>query len=231
MKSQYAPSQEYLLEMQPDLIIGWSHHFSSSELGDVKAWHKRNIGTYVMPSTLPKAKPTLETAVYASINGIGRIFGIQEKTDQYLDNYKLRVARIETAVKNIEKRKTVIILQDHPNGTFSLYDSSYLISTIVDIAGGKNLAQNPASFVGAEKVLAFDPDFIIFVSYNNKDITKDLTDEEAASQLKGIKELQSMRAIRDGNIINLPFFTVNNGGIRTIDAIEKIAKNLYPEKI
>lgn len=229
MKPAYTPSKEQLFEMQPDLIIGWAHHFSSSEFGDVKTWHKRNVGTYVMPSTLPKAKPTLENAVYASIADIGQIFGVPEKAQQYLDNYKQRVALIETAVKNIEQKKTVIILQDHLNGTFSAYDSSYLISTIVDTAGGKNLAEYPNAFVGAEKILAFDPDFIIFVSYNYKDATKDLSDEEAAAQLRGIKALKSMRAIRENNIINLPFFTVNNGGVRTIDALEKIATKLYPE--
>lgn len=230
MKSQYAPSQEELLEMQPDLIVGWSHHFSSSEFGDVSTWHKRNIGTYIMPSTLSKVKPTLDTAVYASIADIGKIFGIEQKTSQYIEVSKKRVANVESAVKNIEKKKTVIILQDHPNGTFSVYDSNYLISNIVDIAGGKNLADTPIAFVGAEKLLAFDPDVIIYVSYNNNESSKDLKDYEAIEQLKGIKELKSMRAIREGNIINLPFFTVNNGGVRAIDAIEKVSKGLYPER-
>jgi len=42
--------------------------------------------------------------------------------------------------------------------------------------------------------------------------------------------LTSMRAIHNGHIINLPFFTVNNGGVRTVDAIEQIARQLYPEQ-
>lgn len=230
MKSAYTPSQEELLEMQPTMIISWAHQFSPHVMGDVQTWHERGVGTFVMPSSLTKTKPTLETTVYACISDIGKIFNIQNKTDLYIQQAKDRVAWIEKSIMDVQQPKTVLVLQDHLNGTFSLYDSSYLISHMIDVAGGKNICENPNAFVGAEKVLAFDPDFIIFVTSNLTDSTKDLTDEEAVQNLQGVKELQSMKAIRTGKIINLPFFTVNNGGIRTIDAIEKIAKSLYPEQ-
>jgi len=230
MNSPYTPAQEELLEMQPDLIIGWAHHFRPTEIGDIHSWHERGIATYIMPSTLTKIKPTLDNTIYACITDIGQIFGIQDKATQYIEHVKQRVASVETSVKDIPQKKSVLILQDYNNGTFSLYGSNYLISNMVEIAGGINMSQDQESFVGAEKVLSFDPDFILFVSTNRNNSAVDLTDEEATTQLKGIQGLQSMRAIRDGNIINLPFFTVNNGGIRTIDAIEKIAKKLYPEQ-
>lgn len=230
MKAKYIPSQEELLEMQPDMIIGWAHNFRSSELGDVASWQERGVGTFVMPSTLTKNEPTVENVVYTFIADIGTIFGVQEQTTSYIQNLKNRAAKVEAATQGIPQKKTVIVLQDHFNGTFSIYDTHYLISNMIDIAGGKNLCQSPVSFVGAEKVLAFDPDFIIFVSTNKNNSTTDITDEEAIKDLRGITQLQSMRAIQNGSIINLPFFTVNNGGIRTIDAIEKISHTLYPEQ-
>jgi iron complex transport system substrate-binding protein len=229
MKAKYIPTQEELLEMQPDMLIGWVHNFSSTEAGDVKSWQKRGVATFAVPSTLTKSEPTLENVVYAFISDIGKIFNIQDKTSPYIQSLKDRVAKVQTATRDIPQKKTVIVLQDHFNGTFSIYDSHYLISHMIDIAGGKNLCHDPVSFVGAEKVLAFDPDFIIFVSYNKNENTKDLTDEETIRNIYEVTELKSMRAIQKGNIIGLPFFTVNNGGIRTIDAIEKISHKLYPE--
>lgn len=229
MNTPYAPSQEELLEMQPHMIIGWVHQFSSHAIGDVSTWNKRSIATFIMPSTLTKSQPTLENTVYAPISDLGKIFNIQSKTDLYVEQIKKRVSAVEDSVKDVQHKKTVLVLQDHGNGTFSLYDTHYLISHLITIAGGKNICEYPASLVGAEQVLAFDPDFILFVTLGANDNTKDSTDEEAVHYLKGVKELQSMRAIRQGNIINLPFFTVNNGGIRTIDAMEKIAQTLYPE--
>lgn len=230
MKAKYIPSQEYLLEMQPDLLIGWAHNFRASEVGDVETWHQRNIGTYVVPTTLTRTAPTLENAVYPFIADIGKIFNIQPQTDTYIENCKKRVTLIENKIRDIQKRKTVLILQDHYNGTFSIYGSKYLIDNIVQIAGGENLSKTPSSFLGPEKVLAFDPDVIIFVSSNKTGMGTDLTDAEANVHLKSIAELQSMRAIQEGSIINIPFNIVHSGSGRIIDAIEKVAKILYPER-
>ena len=230
MQARYAPSLEEMLELQPDMIIGWPHHFSEQVLGTTASWHERGVATYILPSALPTAKPTLENTVYASLTDIGNIFGITAKTNQYLADYQTRVAHVETAVHDIANKKTVLVLQLQADGRFSLYDSSYLISSLIAIAGGQHIGNTHTSIVGAEQVLAYDPDFILFVSTNPKSNTKDLTDQEAFTSLQAIGELQSMRAIEQGNIIHLPFFTVNNGGLRTIDALEKIARTLYPER-
>lgn len=229
-KAQYMPSAEELLELQPDMIIGWVQQFAPTGMGEVQTWQSRGVGTYILPSTLVKTKPTLETMVYQSITDIGNIFGIQPAADNYIQNLRNRVAKVQAAVKDIPQKKTVIILQDHFNGTFSIYDNQYLITHLLELAGGINLCKNRTSFVSAEKVLAFDPDVVIFVSVNKQSLTEDLSDEEAAKSLQSVGELRSMRAIQQGNIINLPFFTVNNGGIRMIDAVEKIAVGLYPDR-
>jgi len=52
LKAVYSPSQEDLLMMEPDLIMGWPHHFDPTELGDVETWHKRGVGTFILPSSL-----------------------------------------------------------------------------------------------------------------------------------------------------------------------------------
>lgn len=229
MSAQYVPSLEEMLEMQPDMIIGWSHNFSESALGDVRFWHERNIATYIMPSTLGRTKPTLDNSVYALLADMGSIFGVQDKADRLIKNYQARVAHTQQLTANIEPKKTVMVLQNHSNGQFTLYNSSYLIGTMIKMAGGIHIADDVLSIVGAEKVLSYDPDYILYVSFS-KNGTDDLSDEEAAAQLSQIDELSSLRAIRESHIINLPFFTVNNGGVRTVDAIEKISRQLYPER-
>lgn len=226
----YVPSLEELIELQPDLIIGWPHHFTDTALGTVESWHERGIATLIVPGSLSKTKLTLNNTVYAFLNDIGKIFGVQEKTDRYIQDYQNRIAGIEQSVCQVARKKTVLVLQDHFNGRYTLYDSSYLISLMIETAGGIHIGNTLTSPVSAEGVLAFDPDFILLVSYNLQDGARDLTDQQANSLLLANEELRSLRAIRQGNIISLPFFTVNNGGIRTIDAIEKIAHQLYPEQ-
>lgn len=229
LKARYVPGQEEALAMQPDLIIGWAHNFRDAELGEVKTWQERGVGTYILPSTLPKSSPTLENSVYPLILDIGSLFGARDKADSYLKKCQERVQAVAAAVKDVGRKKTVIVLQEHGNGTFSLYGSQYLTDNLIEVAGGENLSKVPASFIGPERVLAFDPDYIVFVSYSNN-AAEDIQDAAAAAHLRQISELRSMRAIRQGNIINVPFNLVNNGGGRTIDAIEKIAWRLYPER-
>ncbi len=230
LKARYSPSQEELLLMQPDLIMGWKHQFISNELGETAAWQKRGTGTFIIPDTINRQEPTLENTVYDYIHDIGVIFGVRQRADDYIQKLKTRIDNVAETVKDVRQKKTVLILQSYGNGKFSLYDKSYLISTLVDKAGGVNLSENRASFVGAEKVLAFDPDFIIFVSYDTADSSHDITDEKALAQVQSLTELRHMRAIQAGNIINLPYFTVNNGGVRVAGAIEKIARQLYPDR-
>lgn len=229
LQAQYAPSREEILDLEPDMVIGWPHHFSENVFGDIQSWHTRGVATFIVPSTLRQTKPLLENNVYAYIADIGKIFGIPDQANQYIQDCRQRVARVEAAVRNIPQKKTVLVLQDHLDGKFSLYDSSYLVSSLIASAGGQHIGDTLTAIVGAEEVLSHDPDFILFVSVNRKDAAKDLTDQEAITHLKGIRELQSMRAIEQGNIINVPFFSVNNGGVRIIDVVEKIAKTLYPE--
>lgn len=230
MAAQFVPSQEEMLEMEPDMIIGWSHNFSESALSNVQFWQERNIATYIMPSSLSKTKPSLEDSVYVLLEDMGKIFGVRDKAANLIKNYQARVAYIEQRTFPIQHKKTVMVLQNQSNGQFSLYDSSYVINLMIKTAGGIPVADDVAFIVGAEKVLAYDPDYILYVSFS-KNGTEDLSDEDATAQLKQLDELSSMRAIRENHIINLPFFTVNNGGIRTVDAIEKIASQLYPEQI
>lgn len=229
MPARYAPTAEEVLAMQPDMIIGWAHHFSDSSLGDVHSWHERGIATFIMPSSLTKTKPSLDSTLYTLLTDVGRIFAVEAKAALLIGNYQARLARVEQSVRNVENQKTVMVLQDQGHGQFVLYDSSYLISTMIALAGGKHIAADVESVVGAEKILAYDPDFILFVSQGQSS-TENLPDADAIAHLQQLDELTSMRAIHNGHIINLPFFTVNNGGVRTVDAIEQIARQLYPEQ-
>lgn len=227
MKAQYAPSQEELLAMSPDMIIGWSHHFTDNQLGSVSSWHQRRIPTFIMQSTLFFVEPTLESAVYACISDIGKIFAITEKTNAYIRQMKSRVSQVQASLKDIPKKKSLIVLQNHGNGQFSLYGRSSLISHLISLAGGQNLCELPVSFVGAEKILLYDPDYVIYIPYTTNS-SYDYSQEEAIQQLQSLRGLQNIPSVKEGRIIPLPFTSVNDGGLRAVDTIETIAHQLYP---
>ena len=224
----YVPSREDVLALKPDMIIAWSHHFTPTYLGDESNWQRRGITTYVVPATIRKGQPTVESTVFPFIDDLGRIFGIEEKAAAYK---KSLVNRMNAVLVNAEKRKTmgreptVLILQAHGHSTYSLYGPIYVIDDIVKKAGGRNLVKHQLSQIGPERVLGFDPDYIVYV-YAGDTSGYVPTDEEMKASLMADENLRHMRAVMNGHMIPVAFSDVNNGNGRTITALEKIHNGL-----
>ncbi|WP_295787676.1 ABC transporter substrate-binding protein [uncultured Veillonella sp.] len=224
LTNAYVPSREQVFAQTPDLIIGWSHHFTPATLGDVRQWYDRGTGVYIVPATVRKNQPTLESTIYPFIDDMGHLFDVPHIASAYKQQLEFRVNSVVKRVNARNYRPNVIILQAHGHSTYSLYGPIYLIDDIVKKAGGHNMTSRQISVVGPERVLAFDPDIIVYVTVSQG--AKTLTDEEAIAQLKSDPNLSSMKAIREGRIIAVPFADVNNGNGRVVDALEKIAQGI-----
>lgn len=221
LTNAYVPSREQVFAAQPDLIMGWSHHFTPAALGDVRQWYERDIGAYIVPATIRKNEPTVENSVYPFIDDMGRLFQVQDKASAYKEQLQARVQAVEQRVQDRAYKPNVIILQAHGHSTYSLYGPIYLVDDIVKKAGGHNLTNRQISVVGPERVLAFDPDVIVYVTVSRGD--RSLSDEEAKAELLSDPNLRNMRAVREGRVVTVPFADVNNGNGRVVDALEKIA--------
>lgn len=221
LQETYTPSRETVMELQPDLIIGWEHQFSAMEIGPETFWNKRGIRTYIVPTTLQNAHPSVRGEFFALLDDIGQMFDCKAKTDFYKEEIEHRI----NALPTVKERKKIIILQSYGDGKYTLYGNSYLIDDIVRLAGGDNLVEKTISFVSAEQVLNYDPDFILFVSYPGAD-GGPMKDEQAKEMLQQDREIKSLSALRLGNIVNVPFAQVNGADLSTIDLMEKIGEKL-----
>lgn len=228
LQAAFIPSQEEIFAMQPDFIIGWAHNFSAGEMGEVHNWQERQIGTYIVPGTLQHTQPTIENSVYPFIEDIGKIFDIERRAQAYIVECQSEVKLLQEKIGMAEERKKVIVLQEHGESTYSLYGRQYMIDDIVQKAGGENLVKDQTSFVGPERVLGYEPEYVIYVSYSVEP-GKDLSDAEVKARMQANPDFQSMKAVKDGKIINVPFSDVNNCNGRVIDAMKKIARGLYPD--
>lgn len=227
LTNAYVPSREQVFAKTPDLIIGWSHHFTPANLGDVRQWYDRGTGVYIVPATIRKNQPTLESTVYPFIDDMGHLFEVPDVASAYKQQLEYRVNSVMSRVNERNYKPNVIILQAHGHSTYSLYGPIYLIDDIVKKAGAHNMTSRQISVVGPERVLAFDPDIIVYVTVSQG--AHNLSDEEAIAQLRNDPNLASMRAIRKGKIIAVPFADVNNGNGRVVDALEKIAQGIEEE--
>ena len=220
LSAPYVPSREELTALRPDLIIGWSHHFTPEALGDVYAYFDRGVGAYIVPATVRKGAPTLEETVYPFIADMGHIFGVEERAKNYTTALQSRVAAVEQRTKARGQRFSAMILQSHGTSLYSMYGPAYIIDDIARKAGADNIVDRQMRSVGPERVLGFAPDVIIYV--NPKDIPRD----EARAGLRADPNLQNMKAVRENRIIVVNFSDVNNGNGRCITALEDIAEGL-----
>ena len=220
LAAPYVPSREEVVALRPDLIIGWSHHFTPEALGDVYSYFDRSIGAYIVPATVRKGHPSLEETVYPFIKDMGHIFGVEERAAAYTAGLKERVAVVEARTAARGQRYTAMILQAHGSSLYSMYGPAYIIDDIARKAGADNIVDRQMRAVGPERVLGFAPEVIIYVN------PKDCTEEEARAELRGDPNLQNMKAVRENRIIIVNFSDVNNGNGRCITALEDIAAGL-----
>ena len=220
LSAPYVPSREEVVALRPDLIIGWSHHFTPEALGDVYAYFDRGVGAYIVPATVRKGHPSLEETVYPFIADMGHIFGVEERAKNYTTALQSRVAAVEQRTKARGCRFFVMILQAHGTSLYSMYGPAYIIDDIARKAGADNIVDRQMRSVGPERVLGFAPDVIIYVN------PKDISEEEARAELRSDPNLQNMKAVRENRIIVVNFSDVNNGNGRCITALEDIAEGL-----
>ena len=220
LAAPYVPSREEVAALRPDLIIGWSHHFTPEALGDVYAYFDRGVGAYIVPATVRRGRPTLEETVYPFIADIGHIFGAEERAANYTKALQARVAAVEERTRLRGRRFSAMILQAHGTSLYSMYGPAYIIDDIARKAGADNVVTRQMRAVGPERVLGFAPDVIIYVN------PRDIPPEEARAELRADVNLQNMKAVRENRIIVVNFSDVNNGNGRCITALEDIAAGL-----
>ena len=220
LSAPYVPSREELTALRPDLIIGWSHHFTPEALGDVYAYFDRGVGAYIVPATVRKGHPTLEETVYPFIADMGHIFGVEERAKNYTIALQSRAAAVEQRTEARGQRFSAMILQAHGTSLYSMYGPAYIIDDIARKAGADNIVDRQMRSVGPERVLGFAPDVIIYVN------PKDIPPDEARAELRADPNLQNMKAVRENRIIVVNFSDVNNGNGRCITALEDIAEGL-----
>ena len=220
LSAPYVPSREELTALRPDLIIGWSHHFTPEALGDVYAYFDRGVGAYIVPATVRKGAPTLEETVYPFIADMGHIFGVEERAKNYTIALQSRAAAVEQRTEARGQRFSAMILQAHGTSLYSMYGPAYIIDDIARKAGADNIVDRQMRSVGPERVLGFAPDVIIYVN------PKDIPPDEARAELRADPNLQNMKAVRENRIIVVNFSDVNNGNGRCITALEDIAEGL-----
>jgi len=173
---------EQLIALKPDLVIS------------DKAYTKVNED--IARTGIPMAIVDVESpdTLMKSYEMIGKITGKEKEAEEFVSYYNAKAEELKKNVADYTdvNREKVYFGQREPLSTLG---DDWYESKSLSVAGGQNVAQGVAggdSKVTLEQIYNWNPDDIILLSYNSKNVTDILTDS-AWKDLPAVKNKQVFR--------------------------------------
>ncbi len=215
------PTKEEIIGMNPDFITSWYSLFAEKNYGDVGFWHERGINTYMQQNSGAVVPNSLENE-YEDILNMGKIFNVQDKANQIVDDMKAEIEVAKAFVDGQDKVKTVI-LEINKDGAFRIYGEDSIGGDIATQVGAELVADSNGT-IGKEDLVGLNPD-VIFSVYYGDSIKRD----EAVAKIMDDASLSSLSAVQNKKVFPIVLSEVYSSGVRTLDGIQTIISGLYPE--
>jgi iron complex transport system substrate-binding protein len=207
---------EQIVALKPDLVL--AAEINSPE--QVKALESLGLTVYYLSN--PK---TLED-LYANLEIVAKLTGHEQDTAALVESLKARVMAVDETLKGAASKPVVFYELDStdPAKPWTIGPGTF-VDLLIARAGGANLTTvagiaDPYPQVGAEQIVATDPDLIIL-----GDSMWGVT-VESVGQRPGWEKLKAVTGNQvhpfDDNLVSRP-------GPRLVDGLEALAKLLHPE--
>lgn len=228
------PSKEEILALEPDFITGWYSTFSDKRLGDVNFWHERKVGTYMSLNSAcrgPAAEnPQTINEECEDILTLGKIFDVEDRAKEIVDEIQSEVEKINKHLES-QPRLTAAVLEDE-GGSYRVYGEDTLGGNVA-VNGGAELAvgkHGENGNISAEDLIAVNPDAIFMVWYDGYSVGDvDYAGEHVVKLITEDPKFASLDAVKNGRVYPINLSGIYCSGMRTLDGILDVSKNLYPE--
>lgn len=218
--SDKLPSQEVVLEVEPDLVYGgWESNFAADGAGERGTLAALGVSTYVSPAACRSIKPVKLTfdALFAEIGEIGTIFDAKSAADALVAEQKAELA----ALKSDNRGLTALW---YSSGTKAPYvgAGSNAPAMIMEALGLSNImADVDDGWVAAswEAVVDANPDVIVLVdaAWNSAEQKKKLLAENPITS--------QLDAVVNQHYLIVPF-PASEAGVRNVPATVDMAAQL-----
>lgn len=206
-------SIERILSLKPDLVLSSGGMHSTV----IEALERIGIPVYALEVNSVRT-------LFEEIQKVGRITGNEEKARSLVSSMEERIRRIEKKVAPIPLEKRPRVFWEMYNDPLMTAGKETFQSEAIEIAGGVNIFSDlPGSWpiVSQEEVIRRNPDVIM-----GSDDHEDTLTVEQIARRPGWSELN---AVKNRRIYLIPGDHIGRTGPRLVDAIEAMAKALYPE--
>lgn len=240
------PSREALLATQPDFVLSgfndvFAQEAADSSFGTRASLRELGIATWIFGPLCPTADGLADEAidpssvtvenVYTDVRDLGRLFGAEDRATEVVADMQARIAAVRERVAGAD-RPSVAVIRPMDDGTFRVAAGPDFITRILDIAGADNafadLTERRNVPVGAEEVIARDPDVILTSTCCDASYTV----ADAATDVERIRTnpaFANLTAVA-GDRVEPFLFADRAAGVRVPHAAELVASLVHPDR-
>ena len=215
----YGNSAEALLAMQPDVII--AADFFKPEM--IQTLRDLGIKVYVYKT------PNNINEIKKAINDMALVVGEPVKGNLLIEKMDKKLAYIKNKVGAInpsEQKKVVFI---RSNGVFYRPESSFMdvcrYANVKDAT--EDLNYDKSCIVAQEEIVILDPDAFVIATWNY-DGKHD--PQQLVQEILDNPSYQTTKAGKNKSIVKLSAAHILSVSQYTVDAVEDVARTMYPEK-
>ena len=167
--------------------------------------------------------------VYADIELVGEVLDRGDEAAALVEDMEGRVAEVAAAVEGADTPRTLYEVFHGEGTTYTAGEGSFLAS-LLELAGAVPVTGDATGVIGAEDLVAADPELILVgsASYDPSLADPDTALETVAAR-PGWAELT---AVRDGAVA--PYFddiVTTRPGPRIVDGLEALAHAIHPDLV
>ena len=210
-------TREAILTSGADFIyaLDWEIGDMGCNIEEAKSY---GMDVYVNSAT------TLEEQ-YKEILDIGKIFGIEERANAFVDEQKSRIALVADKLSGKEPVK-VLVYDSGNDGVFTCSGANFE-SLLVSLAGGKNMFDDITEkqwvTVSYEEVIKRNPDVILIHDYDSPSV------EEKIAEIKANPTLAELDCVKNERFAVITLESILPGN-RMAYTVETLAKAFHPDE-
>jgi iron complex transport system substrate-binding protein len=206
-------SVEKIVSLEPDLVLA----YGSRQQTVIEALERVNVPVYALA-------PNSFDDVYANIQTVGRMAGHEAEADQIVTEMQARIDTVVGQVAAIPQEERLSIFWEIFDEPLMTAGPATFAGQMIELAGGVNIFAGVAEDypqISAEEIIARNPAAIL-----GSDTHGDkLTPEQVAAR----PGWDRIDAVKNGRVHLIDGNIVSRAGPRLAEAVEAIARALYPE--
>ena len=220
------PSYEKLMSVHPDFVTGWEVPFTKRGIPAEKII-AAGIPIFV-PDSMQDTNATLETN-FNDMLEYGKIFHKEDNAKKWVDGQKKKLEEVQSKLKNLPE-VTAFVFDSEDGDPFTLFEgyttNILKLIGVKNVMAGQNVDKTWAK-TSWESFVQANPDYIIIVDYSTSD-RNDGDFEKKVEKLKNNPQLAGVKAIKENHFIRVRLSEITPG-VRTVDALERLAKEMHPD--